>query len=91
MDKPGKEHWIDIIPEQEDVLSFVKIINEQFVVCYLHNAYYKLAIYDLKGQLQKEVPLPTYISITGVTGKKDSENDVHWLYFLPSSDNDCSL
>ncbi len=54
LDKPGKEHWIDIIPEQEDVLTFVKIINEQFVVCYLHNAHYKLAIYDLEGHYKKK-------------------------------------
>ncbi|NYF25383.1 prolyl oligopeptidase family protein [Sporosarcina sp. JAI121] len=70
LDKPKKENWIDIIPEQEDVLTFAKVINNQFVVCYLHNAHYKLRIYDLEGQLQKEVSLPDFISISGVSGKK---------------------
>lgn len=70
LDKPGKEHWIDIISEQQDVLTFAKIINGQFVVCYLHNAHYKLRIYDLDGRFQKEVSLPNYISLSGVTGKK---------------------
>ena len=73
LEKAEKEHWVDIIPEQEDVLSIVKIINKQFVVGYMHDAYNKLAIYDLKGTLQKEVPLPSYITITDVSGKKEGE------------------
>ncbi len=73
LDKPAKEHWIDIVPEQDDVLSFAQIINNQFVVCTLHNAHYKLSIYSLEGTLQKEVPLPEYISIAGVAGKKTAD------------------
>ncbi|MBE1554171.1 prolyl oligopeptidase family serine peptidase [Sporosarcina limicola] len=72
LENPEQEQWIDVIPEQEDVLSFVKIINNQFVICYLHNAHYKLAIYGLDGIYQREIPLPDYISIVGVTGKKSA-------------------
>lgn len=74
LEKPGKEKWIDVIPEQEDVLSFVRIINNQFVVCYLHNAHYKLSIYNLDGTFEKEVPLPNYISLSGISGKKSASS-----------------
>ncbi|CAM3162858.1 prolyl oligopeptidase family serine peptidase [Filibacter tadaridae] len=72
IDKPEKDQWIDVIPEKEDVLAFVDIINNQFVVCYLHNAHYKLAIYALDGTFQRDIPLPDYISISGVSGKKSA-------------------
>ena len=71
LEKAEKADWVDVIPEQEDVLSFVKIINKKFVVGSMHNAYNKLAIYDLNGTLQKDVPLPAYITLTDVSGKKE--------------------
>ena len=70
LDYPEKERWVDVIPEKEDVLSFVQMINNQFVVCYLHNAHYKLSVYRVDGSLEKEVPLPNYISLSGISGKK---------------------
>ena len=39
----------------------------------MHNAYNRLAIYDLKGTLQKDVPLPAYITLTDVSGKKEGD------------------
>ncbi|MFD1206174.1 prolyl oligopeptidase family protein [Sporosarcina contaminans] len=77
LDHPEKENWKDVISEQEDVLSFAKMINNQFVVCYLHNAYYKLKVFSTTGKLLNEVPLPDFISISNVTGKK--EEDVMYI------------
>lgn len=70
--KPEKVHWIDVIGEQADVIAFAKIINHQFVVGFLHNAYDQLKIYNLDGTFHQEVELPKYISLTGLTGKKSA-------------------
>lgn len=67
---PEKENWHVIIPEQDDVVSFVDIIHESLVVATMHNAYERLAIYDLDGKLLKKLPLPDFISITNISGKK---------------------
>ncbi|MCG7344584.1 prolyl oligopeptidase family serine peptidase [Sporosarcina sp. ACRSL] len=71
IDNPTKDNWVDIIPEKEDVLSFGKIVNRQLVVCYLHNAHNVLKIYNLEGDHVRDVDLPGYISLTGLTGKKE--------------------
>lgn len=76
LDNPSKENWIDIIPEKEDVLSFGKIVNRRLVLCYLHNAHYELKIFGLDGKHEKDVQLPGYISLTGLTGKKEEA----WMY-----------
>ncbi|WP_432357820.1 prolyl oligopeptidase family serine peptidase [Sporosarcina sp. UB5] len=87
LDNPSKENWMDIIPEKEDVLAFGKMINHQLVVGYLHNAHYELKIFSLDGESERDVQLPGYISLTGLTGKKDEE----WMfigytsYLAPSS------
>ncbi|MFC5604577.1 prolyl oligopeptidase family serine peptidase [Sporosarcina koreensis] len=76
LDNPSKENWIDVIPEKEDVLSFGKIVNGRLVVCYLHNAHNELKIFGLDGKLEKDVDLPGYISLTGLTGKKEEA----WMF-----------
>lgn len=70
LDNPGKEYWVDIVAEQDDVLTFAQIINKQFVVCHLHNAHDQLSVFNLDGKLIKEVPLPNYVSLVGLSGKK---------------------
>ena len=70
LDNPGKEHWLDIVAERDDVLTFAQIIHKQFVVCHLHNAHDQLSVFELDGELVKEVPLPSYVSLVGVSGKK---------------------
>lgn len=72
IEQPEKRNWVDVIPEQEDVLSFAKIVNQQFVVGYLHNASDELKLYEMDGTFRQEMDLPNHISFTGLTGKKTS-------------------
>lgn len=72
LDEPAEEHWVDIIPEQDDVLNFVKCVNHQFVALYLHNAYDQLKLYKMDGSFDKEIALPKYVSVIGASGKKSS-------------------
>jgi len=67
---PEKENWREILPEPEDTFSYVDIVHNSLVVVTMHNAYERMAIYDLDGKLVKKLPLPEFISLTGVSGKK---------------------
>lgn len=85
VESPSKENWTEIIPEQEDVLSFAKIVNHQIVACTLHNAHYKVKIYDMHGKFVSDVPLPDFISLTGMTGeKKDTSMFIGYTSYLSS-------
>src|SRR5699024_7053390 len=81
-----KENWQEIIPEQGDTISFVDIFDHSLVVTTMHHAYEKLAIYSLDGELRKQVPLPDFISIIDIAGKKtDSEMFLNYTSILDRS------
>jgi len=67
----GPTKWKTIIPEQKDPIAFVSVINNQFVVVYLQDAHHVLRIYALNGTFQKEIPLPTLGSISGLSGERE--------------------
>lgn len=87
LDNPSNENWVDVIPEREDVLSFGRIINNKFVVSYLHNAHDELKIYNMDGKHVTDLPLEGYISLTGLTGKKEDETMFigYTSYLAPNS------
>jgi len=68
---PAKENWEEIIPESKDVLSWAKIINNQFVLAYMHDAHDLLKIYNLDSSFDREIELPTIGSIYGISGKRE--------------------
>lgn len=72
LDQPGNKNWQEIIPENEDTLSYPKIINNKFIIASMHNASDQLKIYDANGNLEKALALPKFITITGLSGKKNS-------------------
>ncbi|MCU0410976.1 MAG: prolyl oligopeptidase family serine peptidase [Bacteroidetes bacterium] len=63
--------WKTVIPEQKDPIAFASVINNQFVVAYLQDAHHVLRIYALNGTFQKEIPLPTLGSISGLSGERE--------------------
>jgi prolyl oligopeptidase len=71
LNKPEIENWREIIPESADTLSYPKIMNHKFVIVSMHNAYDQLKIYDMDGNFEKELALPKFITVTGLSGKKN--------------------
>lgn len=76
---PQKDSWREIIPEQQKVISFVKYINNHFVVSMMHNAYNQLHIYTENGNLENIVDLPKYITILNAVGK-ENDDDMYFSY-----------
>jgi prolyl oligopeptidase len=60
---PAREHWEVLIPESEDRLEMVKMVNNQFVCLYIHDAYNQLKRFDLDGSFLGDIPLPGLGSI----------------------------
>jgi prolyl oligopeptidase len=68
---PERENWRELIPEQQDTMAFVRLVNSQFVVTYLHDAHHETKIYNLDGSYVRDIPLPALGSIVGISGKPD--------------------
>nr|NIR45864.1 S9 family peptidase [Gemmatimonadota bacterium]NIR73832.1 S9 family peptidase [Candidatus Kutchimonas denitrificans]NIS02477.1 S9 family peptidase [Gemmatimonadota bacterium]NIT68345.1 S9 family peptidase [Gemmatimonadota bacterium]NIU51612.1 S9 family peptidase [Gemmatimonadota bacterium] len=80
---PARDNWREIIPEKEDVLQSVGIVNEQFVARYMHDAHTQVVILNKDGSLDTEVELPTIGSAGGFSGEReDSEAFYSFTSFL---------
>ena len=69
---PTPEHWIDFIPETENVLSPTKG-GGYFFAEYMVDAISKVFQYDYDGKLVREVKLPGLGSASGFGGKKENK------------------
>jgi len=66
--------WKEIVPQSEETLGGVQMINDQFVLSYLKDAYTQIKIVDKDGKLVRNVELPGIGSAGGFGGKqKDTE------------------
>ncbi|HEX6125248.1 MAG TPA: prolyl oligopeptidase family serine peptidase [Pyrinomonadaceae bacterium] len=66
--------WKEIVPQANETLNYVQMINDQFVLNYLKDAYTQIKIVDKDGKFVRNVELPGIGSAGGFGGKqKDTE------------------
>ena len=64
---PGLNDWQEVIPEQQNTLNDVDVINRQLILTYMQDASDHAFVYGLDGRLRHEVQLPSVGSV-GFTG-----------------------
>ena len=67
--KPQPEHWLDLIPHTDNVLSASTGAGYIFAE-YMVDAIAKVQQYDYKGNLVRDIDLPGVGSVGGFSGKK---------------------
>jgi prolyl oligopeptidase len=78
-----QRNWVEVVPEQQDVIDEVALVNNHLVVQYVHNAYEQIRIYDLEGRQVREVELPTMGEIGYLYGhQQDTEFSFSFMSFL---------
>ncbi|HEX6479735.1 MAG TPA: prolyl oligopeptidase family serine peptidase [Ktedonobacteraceae bacterium] len=83
IEQPGRTNWKELIPHQDDVIAFALMVNDQFVVTYMHDAHHQMKIFNLDGSYQRDIPLPALGSITGISGRPhDTEMFLDFSSFL---------
>jgi prolyl oligopeptidase len=74
LDNPAAESWRTIVPESNDTLEGVTLLQNEFFLNYLHDAYTAIRVYDLEGKFVRDLPLPGIGTVNGVGGdRKDTE------------------
>lgn len=68
---------IEVIPEQPDLMDWIKFVQGKFIISLLHNAHHQLHIYDQEGNYQKRIEIPVIGSLTNISGSNDDEE----IYF----------
>lgn len=70
--KPQPEHWVDVIPQTDNVLSASTGAGYIFAE-YMVDAIAKVQQYDYSGKLVRNIDLPGLGSIGGFSGKKEDK------------------
>ncbi|HEY9878354.1 MAG TPA: prolyl oligopeptidase family serine peptidase [Leptolyngbyaceae cyanobacterium] len=68
---PDRANWREVIPQSDETMQGISLLNHQFVVDYLKDAYTTIRIFDLQGQLVRDVALPGIGSAGGFDGKRE--------------------
>ncbi|NIM20188.1 MAG: prolyl oligopeptidase family serine peptidase [Candidatus Latescibacteria bacterium] len=71
VENAGRENWKEIIPQVDDVIDFVTMVNDQLVIAYSRDAHHVLKIFDRKGKFIREIELPTIGAIYGISGRRE--------------------
>lgn len=71
MARPQQENWKDIIPEKEEVLSNVSILNKKIITTYMKDAHDICRVFNTKGKYLYDIELPVIGSVGGFGGKKE--------------------
>ncbi len=69
MNNPDRENWVDVIPEQRNVLESATLAGGKIIASYLQDACNAAYVYSLDGSLMHEVALPGIGSLGGFSGK----------------------
>ena len=67
---PAQKNWQEIIPESDNTLQGIGLLNNQFVAEYLQDARSQINIFNLDGTFVREVTLPGIGSAGGFGGKR---------------------
>jgi prolyl oligopeptidase len=65
---PGREHWKEILPQGEGVLTGLTPVGGKLAVAVTENVVSHLRIYNTSGQLVREIKPPTLGSLAGLWG-----------------------
>ena len=72
--KPARDHWKQIIAEEENVLDSVGIVGNMFVCSYLKDAKTQVRLHAMDGTFVREVEFPGIGAAGGFDGRqKDTE------------------
>lgn len=69
---PSPEKWVDLIPQMEnETIQSVRLVGGKLFVVTLKDVASRVYQYNLQGQREKEIELPTYGTVSGFTGRRE--------------------
>ena len=60
LDRPAVEQWIEVVPEADDVLQGVSVIDGKLYLTYLHHVASRIRVFELDGTPAGEVEVPEH-------------------------------
>ena len=76
--EPRREAWKTVVPEGKEAMRFASLFGGRLAVEYLADVQSRLALFDLEGRSQGEIPLPDVGSVTAVGGQRSGRIFFHF-------------
>jgi prolyl oligopeptidase len=73
INNPSPDKWVEVIPQQEEVLTGVSYVGGKLFAQYLKDASSRVYIYSVDGKREGEVQLPGLGTVSGFSGKKEDK------------------
>lgn len=70
---PGKENWVNVLPESNDVLQSASLVGGKWFSTYLKDASSRVYAHEKEGKQLGEINLPTIGTVSGFGGNKEDE------------------
>ena len=81
-DHPERAVWGEVIPQADQTLRGVNLVNDMFVAIYLKDAHSQVKMFDLQGKFVREVELPGLCTAGGFGGERsDTETFYAFIGF----------
>ncbi|WP_305800431.1 prolyl oligopeptidase family serine peptidase [Thiolapillus sp.] len=81
LNHPERKRWKEMLAESKDTIETATMVNDSFIVTYLHDAWHRILIKPVKGEA-RELKLPGIGSAGGFYGKQhDRETFYSWTSF----------
>jgi prolyl oligopeptidase len=71
INQSDRNHWQEVIPQRDETLESIGLLNNQFLAAYLKDARSNILIFDLQGNFVREVVLPGIGSAGGFGGQRE--------------------
>ncbi|KAA5545808.1 prolyl oligopeptidase family serine peptidase [Adhaeribacter rhizoryzae] len=71
--KPQPANWKTVVPQSENVITGVSLIDNRLIVDYMKNAASEVVVFDVNGKRLHGLKLPTLGTVTGFSGKKEDK------------------
>ncbi|PWT92740.1 MAG: S9 family peptidase [Blastocatellia bacterium] len=70
---PARNNWKVLVPETRDTIQSVTLVNHQFILNYLHDAYTQVKVFDQSGKFLRDIQFPGIGSADGFSGHADDK------------------
>src|SRR5262249_475652 len=77
--KPGREHWREVLAQEPETLEPVSVLHDNFVALYLKDAHSQVRVFDLQGRPRREIAFPGLGAAAGFTGKRQ-DRETFYLF-----------
>lgn len=78
IDAPQPENWTELVAENDGVLAFAQMAGDNLILTYSKDASHHPYLYNLDGQMIREIKLPTYGTVSFSSDR--DHNEVYYKF-----------